>query len=43
MRLIPLALLFSLTSLPLCAKRFDLDDLSRIVRVSDPQLSPDNR
>ena len=43
MRLIPLALLFSLTSLPLCAKRFDLDDLSRIVRVSDPQLSPDGR
>ena len=43
MRLIPLALLFSLTSLPLCAKRFDLDALSRIVRVSDPQLSPDGR
>jgi len=32
-----------LLSLPLCAKRFDLDAMSQIVRLSDPQLSPDGK
>ena len=38
-----MSLLFLLSSLEIAAKRFDLDALSHIVRLSDPQLSPDGK
>ena len=32
-----------LFAVPLCAKRFDLEAMSQIVRLSDPQVSPDGK
>ncbi len=43
MRLLTLALLSLLSTPELRAKRFDLDALSQIVRLADPQLSPDGK
>jgi hypothetical protein len=43
MRSVTYALLFLLSAFPVTAKRFDLDALSQIVRLSDPQLSPDGK
>jgi dipeptidyl aminopeptidase/acylaminoacyl peptidase len=41
----PLALAVSLVAVPVHTdtRRFDLDDLSRVVRISDPQIAPDGR